>query len=398
MILINPKSNNPYEEFKAIETPIWCAMLAQDGDVIWDLEVQPLFALPPQTYHSRVALAPIKGDFLIVVMGNNPSVSSTPKMPEALEIMRELPQAKITGLHPMAMGEATYQIPPPYELIKIPRAKWELLDMSKYRAHNWHCLHDLDSRDKYAALYTSFGCPFDCNFCNIHTIYKGRNVYYRPPEDVIAEIDYLVENYGIKNLKICDELFTLNRNHVTAICSGIKQHHLNIWAYARVGLVTPLLLETMKEAGINWLAYGFESGNQRIKEKANKYYREEKAFDARLMAERAGVHIIGNFMFGLPGDTQETMHDTYLLAERLNCEWVNFYCAMAYPGSKIYKGGNTNWESYNQYGDMAVEKRVWHFRDMAFNKYFSSPRYLTMIKKKFGDKAVEHIESMLEVR
>ena len=380
-ILINPKSSNPFNEFKAIEPPIWCAMLAQEGDTIIDNEVSPIGEIADND------------ETLIVVMGNNPSVSSTPKMPEAYELMKELPNAKITGLHPMATGEATCDIPPPSELVKIKRAKWELLDMSKYRAHNWHCLHDLDNRYNYASLYTSFGCPFDCNFCNIHTIYKGRKVYYRNPQDVIDEIGLLVREYGIRNLKICDELFTLNHEHVTAICSGIKDYNLNIWAYARVGTTDIALLETMKRAGINWLAYGFESGNEDIRSGVSKHY--GNVWQEVLMARAAGINIMGNFMFGLPNDTTSTMRDTFLLSQELNCDWVNFYCAMPYPGSKLYKGEVTDWERYNQYGDTAVPKEVKSFRDWAFMEYFSNPAYLRMIKDKFGDKAAEHINHMV---
>lgn len=387
MILINPRSSNLPSELKAIEPPIWCAMLAQDGDTIIDSEG----GFEPYCDWTRE-------EVLIVVMGANPSVSSTPKMPEAMKLKDGLGrygvEAKITGLHPMAMGEATYQIPPPSELVKIKRAKWELLDMSKYRAHNWHCLHDLNSRGNYASLYTSFGCPFDCDFCNIHTIYKGRKVYYRTPQDVIDEIDLLATQYKVKNLKICDELFTLNHEHVEAICNGIKKHNLNIWAYARVGTVTPSLLKAMKEAGINWLCYGFESGDDSVRKGVGKDYGD--IWDTVNITREAGINIIANFMFGLPNDTRETMCETLNLAWDLNCEWANFYCAMPYPGSKLYKGQVKDWEGYNQFGNTAVPKWTRNFRDWAFDRYFSNPRYLKMIKKKFGSKAIEHIEFMLE--
>lgn len=379
MILINPKFNNPFTEYRAVEPPIWCALLAKEGDAIVDNEVEDI----PE----------LKGDVLIVVMGNNPSVSSTPKMPEAMRLMRKSPHARITGLHPMAVGQATYPIPPPSELVKTRRARWELLDMSKYRAHNWHCLHDLDSRGHYASLYTSYGCPFDCSFCNIHTIYKGRKVYYRNPQDVIDEIKLLVTKYGVKNLKLCDELFTLNLNHVTAICGGIKKYRLNIWAYARVGTVTPSLLEIMKGAGINWLAYGFESGNPAIRNGISKNYGDIE--ETVRMTKEAGINIIGNYMFGLPNDTLETMTETLNLAQDLNCEYANFYCAMAYPGSKLYTGRDNNWAGYNQYGDTAVPKWIRDFRDKAFRGYFSNPRYLRMIGGKFGGQAIDHIKSML---
>jgi len=362
-------------------------MLARDGDTIIDNEVEDLPV--PQTMGGVTIYPPT----LIVVMGNNPSVSSTPKMPEAKRLLEKYPQAKITGLHPMATGGATYQIPPPCELVKIKRAKWELLDMTKYYAHNWHCLHDLDSRGNYASLYTSFGCPFNCSFCNIHTIYRGRKVYYRNPQDVIDEIDYLVENYGIKNLKFCDELFTLNHKHVISVCEGIKKHKLNIWAYARVGTVTPSLLGTMKEAGINWLCYGFESGDDSVRIGVGKDYGD--IWDTVNMTRRAGINIIANFMFGLPNDTLGTMWKTLTLAQELNCEWANFYCAMPYPGSKDYKGQVKDWARYNQFGNTAVPQSVKDFRDWAFTRYFSDPRYLRMIVNKFGSKAVRHIRDML---
>jgi len=114
------------------------------------------------------------------------------------------------------------------------------------------------------------------------------------------------------------------------------------------------------------------------------------------MTREAGINIMGNFIFGLPDDTLETMRETLDLAIELNCEYVNFYCAMAYPGSKIYAEQDTNWAGYNQYGDTAVPKWIRDFRDNAFDTYFSSPRYLGMVKRKFGDRAVEHIKYMLK--
>lgn len=375
MILINPASDNP-SPLKALEPPIWCAMLAKEGDRIVDFEVQKS--------------GDILGDVLIVVMGSNPSASSTPKMVQAEQLYRELSTLNkvfITGLHPMATGSATYQLPPPSELIKIPRARWELLDMPKYRAHNWHCLGR--DRSHYAAIYTSFGCPFNCSYCNIHAIYKNRTVYYRAPEDVIAEIGFLVKEYGIKNLKICDELFTLNHKHVTAICSGIKDYNLNIWAYARVGTVTPNLLKTMKEAGVNWLCYGFESADDGVRKQSNKLYSDtEKTID---MTRDSGISILANYVFGLPGDDEDSMNWTLETAIRENFEYVNFYVALPYPGSEWYanlKEKTSNWASYSQFSpDICADPKIVKFRDDAFKTYFNRPEYLDMIEDKFGAKS-----------
>lgn len=372
--LLNPKSPNLMPT-RSVETPIWCALLAGVGDSILDNNVEPLTALS----------AP-----LIVVMGSNPSTASTDKMPE-VEVLKSIyPDAKITGLHPMAMGTADVLIPHPKELVKIKRARWDLLDMSKYIAHNWHCLQDIDNRGNYAALYTSYGCPFDCNFCNIHAIYPDRKVYFRDPTDVIAELTFLYYQYGTHNVKFCDELFTLNPHHVATICSGIKDLALNIWAYARVGTVTYPMLVKMKDAGINWLAYGFESADENVLKGVGKTYKG--LMEAVEMTKSAGINIMGNFIFGLPNETLDSMFHTLELAEKLQCEFVNFYVAKPYPGSKLYDG-NTDWKSYNQYGNsMSPAKR---FRDYAFTEYFSDPQYQSMIRKKFGFKAVSHIREML---
>jgi len=390
---------------RAIEPPIWCALMAKDGDRIVDMELQSVITIRPQD------------DILIVVMGSNPSASSTPKMLEANRLKRDLAvlcrleeftedrrerNVFITGLHPMATGEADVPLPTPQELVKTKRARWDLLPMKKYLAHNWHCLHDIEHRDRYAVLYTSYGCPFDCSFCNIHTIYGGRKVYYRNPVDVANEVDYLVQNYGIKNLKLCDEIFTLNHKHVLAVCELIKKYHLNIWAYARVGTVTPVILKAMKRAGINWLAYGFESANENVLNGVAKAY--EDIYETVKMTREAGIHIMGNFIFGLPDDTWITMEQTYQLAKKLQCEYVNFYCAMAYPGSKLYKGDDTDWAHYDQYSPMMkpmgnsklTPQQVMDFRNHAFIRYFTDEHYLHMIEHKFGIMAREHIMQMVQ--
>ena len=78
--------------------------------------------------------------------------------------------------------------------VLLPRQAWELLDMSKYRAHNWHSFHDLDSRGSYASLQTSLGCPYKCSFCCINTPFGGAGIRYWSPENVIAQIDELVRS------------------------------------------------------------------------------------------------------------------------------------------------------------------------------------------------------------
>jgi radical SAM superfamily enzyme YgiQ (UPF0313 family) len=132
---------------------------------------------------------------------------------------------------------------------------WDLLPMKKYRAHNWHCFDDLSNRTPYGAIYTSLGCPYSCVFCCINAPFGKPGIRYRSPQLVVDEIGLLVKEYGIKNLKIVDELFVLDENHYMTIVDLLIQrgYELNIWAYARVDTVKPENLQKMKKAGIDWL-------------------------------------------------------------------------------------------------------------------------------------------------
>lgn len=380
MIIVNPNNKTP-SPMAAIEPPIWCAYLAAlwDANYILDAEADGL------TVQETVdKLGGRKA--ILVAMGANPSVSSTPKVDVCNEIYKLNKKVSFAGLH---WGHGIH----PPELLAVFRPRWDLLDFSKYRAHNWHCLDGSD-RSNYGVIFTSFGCPFNCSYCNIHAIYKTHKVAFRDPVAVLREIDYLVKEKGIKNLKICDECFVLNKKHVNAICDGLieRNYGLNIWAYARVDTVSPLLLKKMKKAGFNWLCYGFEASVL-----GGDKYKVNLPYEAREMTRDANISIIGNFMFGLPGDDRER---TFHMAMTLQCEYVNFYVALPYPGSQWYeslKDKPTDWSSYSQFAkNMCADPKVVKFRDRAFRQYFTNPDYQVMIKEKFGQQAVEHIRSMLE--
>jgi len=131
------------------------------------------------------------------------------------------------------------------------------------------------------------------------------------------------------------------------------------------------------------------------------------------MTQNAGIYVLGNFIFGLPEDNLETMKETLNLAEELNCEYINFYVAMAYPGSQLYEEAlekglelPKSWLGYAQLNEETLPlptkyilgRDVLYFRDKAFREYFNKPEYLAMIEKKFGPEVVSHINKMLEYK
>jgi anaerobic magnesium-protoporphyrin IX monomethyl ester cyclase len=294
---------------------------------------------------------------------------------------------------------------------------WELLPMEKYRAHNWQCFGDLGSRQPYASIYTSLGCPFKCTFCCINAPFGTNRYRMRSPAAVVDEIDLLYSRYGVKTIKIIDEMFVLNDAHVTAICEGLARKpyaaELNIWAYARVDTVKAERLELLRSAGIRWLALGIESGSEHVRDGAEKSFDEEDIANIVKAIQDAGINVIGNFIFGLPDDDIDTMRQTLNLAKSLNCEFANFYSAMAYPGSPLYAsaveqgwGLPLAWSGFSQHsldctplptGKISAAD-VLRFRDDAFHEYFSSDQYLEMVARRFGKETRQHIEEMAGIR
>ena len=299
----------------------------------------------------------------------------------------------------------------------LPRQAWNLLDMSRYRAHNWHCLHDLDSRPRYASVQTSLGCPYKCSFCCINTPFGGNGIRFWSPENIVAQIDELVRDHAIRNIKIPDEMFVLNKRHVLGICDLLieRDHGLNIWAYARIDTVKDEFLEKLKRAGFNWLALGIESASDYVRDGVTKgeFGMEDiKATVRRIQSH--GINVLGNYIFGLPDDTEASMRETLDLALDIRAEWGNFYSAMAYPGSQLYdlakrsgwklpnRPKGPGWIGYSQhaYDTLPLPTRhltaeqVLDFRDRAFDIYFRDPGYLSMIGSKFGQTAVEHLARM----
>jgi anaerobic magnesium-protoporphyrin IX monomethyl ester cyclase len=305
---------------------------------------------------------------------------------------------------------------------EMPELAWDLLPMDKYRAHNWHTFDTLQRRP-YASLYTTLGCPYHCSFCCIQAPFKsgeqtlgykeGVNSYrFWDPKTTIAQIDRLVREYGVRNIKFADEMFVLNMKHVHGICDLLieRNYDLNIWAYARVDTVRGEgTVEKLKRAGFNWLAFGIEAASERVRKDVDKGFKQEDIFKTVERVRAAGINVIANYIFGLPEDDLDTMQETLDMALDLNCEFANLYSAMAYPGSQLYAVALQNgwplparWEGYSQHAADALPLPTKHisglevlrFRDHAFQVYFSSPRYLEMVEQKFGPAAVAHIHEM----
>ena len=296
--------------------------------------------------------------------------------------------------------------------MELPEQAWDLINIRKYRAHNWHCFPDYE-RVPYASIQTSLGCPYKCSFCCINAPFGGSGIRYWKPKTVVAQMELLSSKFGVSNIKIPDEMFILNEQHVMEICDLIIERglKLNIWAYGRIDTVKPKYLEKLKKAGFNWLALGIESASSHVRDGVDKKMKQDDIYHICDKIKSHGINIIANYIFGLPDDTYESMRETLDMARAINAEWANFYCAMAYPGSQLHKEAKPEdlpdeWIGYSQHSyetqplptKTLSQADVLRMRDNYFDLYFTDPMYLKMMTEKFGLKVVEGIKKMTEIK
>ncbi len=313
----------------------------------------------------------------------------------------------------------------------MPGYAWDLLPFREkpldlYRAHFWHANFDHAKRTPFAAMYTSLGCQFACDFCMINIVNRNNN------DDHISAADSrgmrywsadwverqmrLLANLGVRTLRISDEMFFLNRRHYSPILERIRTNGFgfSMWAYSRVDSVRHEYLESFKKAGFNWLALGIEAGNQTVRQEVSKgSFKEINIRQICKTISDAGIHVGANYIFGFPDDTLSTMQETLDLALDLNTELANMYPCQALPGSPIYQTAKKNgWAlptSYEAYAFLSYEctplptkhlsaAEVLRFRDEAWQRYFTNHRYLDLIEDKFGPLERNNVNEMTHIR
>ena len=312
----------------------------------------------------------------------------------------------------------------------LPGYAWDLLPKKKrvldiYRAHYWHSFFKEKDRYFFAAPYTSLGCAFSCNFCMINIVNRNsfesnvssqnfNKMRHWSPEFILDELEKL-SKFGVKTLRLSDEMFFLNKKFYIPILEGIIERKLefNIWTYARVDTVREDMLELFKKAGVNWLALGIEAANTEIRLEIDKgKFKQVNIRDVVKKIKSSGINVLGNYIFGFPNDNQKTMQQTLDLALELNTEHANFYSCSALPGSPLYFENLKNFpddkREFSEYAFLSYNSKpmrtkhcspeeVLAFRDQAWRKYFTNENYLNLVEKKFGIESRKNINELSKI-
>lgn len=318
----------------------------------------------------------------------------------------------IRGLVWRSAGEIVMNESRPFipDLDDLPLPLHNLLPLAKYTMPLM--------KGPFSFVVTSRGCPAGCTYCIKHVTYQN-TVRLLSPGRIMDELR-MFNDLGIHNVHMYADLFTVNREQVMGLCDAIIADGLKIkWTCnSRVDFVDEGMLELMGRAGCWMIAWGIESGNERVLRRARKGASPAKAHSAITWAREAGIKNWGYFIIGLPGETVATIRETIDLAKMLPLDVALFHVAAPYPGTpfffEVVKNGwfreGTQWEQVDmdkgtvlEYEGLTAEE-ILYWQKRAFREWALRPgpmlTYLKMLLsdyrtfKRALNVGVEHLQWM----
>jgi len=217
---------------------------------------------------------------------------------------------------------------PIYDLDKLPFPSYEKFNLTKYPCYT----------EKIIPIITSRGCPYGCNYCSVR-LSMGQNFRPRSPQNVIKEIKYWYQK-GFDHFDFNDDCFTLDIARAEKICDLIIKNKLKIkfqlYNGIRVNNITLKLLKKLKKAGCFFIAYGCESGSQKVLDRIKKNITLDQVRQAVKFTNQAKIKNAVNFIVGHQDETYQDAQETLKFAKSLNTNYVNFYNLVPYPGTEVY--------------------------------------------------------------
>jgi len=268
-------------------------------------------------------------------------------------------------------GDVVINPPRPYiqNLDSLPFPARHLLPMESYITEQLPHTFGRESF-KGTPLVSSRGCPFLCVFCAATRFY-GHKWRPRSAENVVEEIAHLYQNYkkfGLSGFNFADDNLLADPHRVRKICNLLIDRglsHLKWICEARVDSAEEALYSKMYEAGCRALAFGIESGNDKILRSIRKGITTDMVRRAVKTAKSVGFKIWGYFLVGLPGDTDETIKETMDFAKELDLDVTAFHPMFIYPGTETGKEQGIDWLNFiideELFVDVGQQTGFWGF-------------------------------------
>lgn len=277
--------------------------------------------------------------FKLVIGGIHPTI-----MPE--ETLKETKaDYVVTGDGEMVLSEIVHDITwynrrtiingePVQDIDNFP--DWNLIDPRTYPHAPWGAV---TKNPMVAPILTSRGCNYLCTFCASPKLSK-RKIRWRSIDSVVQELIYLNTFFDVHEFNFQDDNFTADGKRAGEICERILSAGLHIdWACEngiRADKVDKRLLELMKKAGCYKVNFGVESADNQILKNIRKLETIEDIEHGINLATDAGIEVRASFIFGLPGETHETLEKTIRWAAKSRLVGAQFNILSVNPGSELW--------------------------------------------------------------
>jgi len=361
-----------------------------------------------------------EADFLVIGEGEY-------TMEKLIEYVRnnmegELPPAIIPKRDPSYLNKAKREVIKDVDALPFPAR--DLIPFEKYVGRSQRNVRGWRS----ASIITSRGCPYDCEFCSIHAV-ASRVWRTRSPENVLAEIDSLVDTYGINNIEFEDDMLTLKRDRIVKIMDGIIERNKNgkeIYWQALNGIRFDTLDEDLllkfKEANVRHINLALESGDEDVQKLINKKLDLGKVKEIMALVEKHKIPTHIFVIFGYPGETKERFDNSVQFYKEIKAiapsAQFKFFIAQPYPNTKLFERavrlGYLPADLFDQldaFTQFSTSSQVWletedfdkkevlRRRKELFRSVFSTSEYLIQrIRDSFPDPIVDFLYSLYYFR
>lgn len=275
----------------------------------------------------------------------------------------------------------------PVNLNELPTPAWDLIKKDNYILPI--------VRRPYVLMETGRGCPYGCIFCVV-PYFHGKKPRMKTADKIIRELREI--RPLVSDIFFHTDNFTFNPEHVKQFCRTLIESKLDFrWVCnSRVDTVDDEMVHLMKEAGCWLMSFGIESGDQNILDRSKKGITLSQTRKAISIVRKNGIMASGHFIFGLPGETDETARKTIAFAKELPLNFAEFYIATPFPGSKLYEGVKNHlqitWEQIGYDKDPyegKVDLRT--YKKLGYRSFYLRPRKMFDLAKTFGFRKLPYL-------